>query len=233
MLARHCYACHSSRAATVFGELRLDSEAAVLQGGRSGPAVVPGDPQGSRLIQAVGYGSKQPAMPPAGKLAKREIEALTEWSGWGRPGPGAADRRSRRPRPEHWAGGNLPSRASLPRPIRLGRGGTSTASYGRKLERRGIEPVGPADAYTLLRRLTLDLTGLPPTPAEIREFVESGGRRPGGRGGPLARFARVWRALGPALAGPGGLRRHPGPGPAHPLASCLALPRLRDRRLQQ
>ena len=175
VLARHCYACHSSRAATVFGELRLDSEAAVLQGGRSGPAVVPGDPQGSRLIQAVGYGSKQPAMPPAGKLAEREIEALTEWVRLGAPWPRSGGSALPPAAAEHWAWRKLaepsvPAAADTAWP----RGNIDRFVWAQ-LERRGIEPVGPADAYTLLRRLTLDLTGLPPTPAEIREFVESGG----------------------------------------------------------
>ncbi len=181
VLARRCYACHSSRAATVFGELRLDSEAAMLQGGRSGPAVVPGDPQGSRLIQAVGYGSEQLAMPPTGKLAAREIEALTEWVRLGAPWPESGERAlaqdtdgGNAAAAEHWAWQPL---AEPPIPQ------TADAAWPRgdidrfvlaELERRGLEPVGPADSYTLLRRLTLDLTGLPPTPAEIREFTASG-----------------------------------------------------------
>ena len=87
VLARHCYQCHSSRATQVFGDLRLDSEAGMLQGGRSGPAVVPGDPSGSRLVQAIGYESPQLKMPPAGKLRASEIEALAEWVRLGAPWP--------------------------------------------------------------------------------------------------------------------------------------------------
>ncbi len=181
VLARSCYGCHSSRAATVFGELRLDSAAAVLQGGRSGPAVVPGDPQGSRLIQAIGYGWEQLAMPPTGKLEAREIEALTEWVRLGAPWPEsgesalAQDADGGNPAAAaHWAWQPL---AEPPVPE------TADAAWPRgdidrfvlaELERRGLDPVGPADAYTLLRRLTLDLTGLPPTPAEIREFAAGG-----------------------------------------------------------
>ena len=192
LLARHCYACHSERAATVFGELRLDSEAALLRGGRSGPAVAPGDPQGSRLIQAVGYASPKLAMPPAGKLAEREIEALTEWVRLGAPwpksaeaappaqadangGPSAAAKQgaeqAAKQAVEHWAWRPLVE----PRVPEVADAAWPRGDIDRfilaELERRGIEPAEPADPYTLLRRLTLDLTGLPPTPAEIREFA--------------------------------------------------------------
>ena len=170
LLARHCYACHSGRAATVFGELRLDSEAALLRGGRSGPAVAPGDPEGSRLIQAVGYAST-PAMPPAGKLAEHEIEALTEWVRLGAPWPQAEADQGAKHGVEHWAWRPLAEpRAPETADAAWPRGNIDRFILA-ELERRGLEPAGPADAYTLLRRLTLDLTGLPPTPAEIREFA--------------------------------------------------------------
>ena len=95
LLAAHCYPCHSSRAATVFGEFRLDSAEALLEGGRSGPAVVPGDPDASRLIRAVRYDSEGIAMPPTGKLGNRDIEALTEWVRLGAPWAGGRTRRIR------------------------------------------------------------------------------------------------------------------------------------------
>ena len=91
ILARHCYECHSSQASTVFGKLRLDSEASMLRGGRSGPVIVPGDPQGSRLIQAVGYESEQLAMPPSGRLAPEAVEALKLWVRLGAPWPEAGE----------------------------------------------------------------------------------------------------------------------------------------------
>ena len=179
VLARHCYQCHSSRAAQVFGDLRLDSEAAMLQGGRSGPAVVPGDPPSSRLIQAVGYDSPQLKMPPAGKLRASEIEALAEWVRLGAPWPpdglsatatGAGSDDA--PGSEHWAWQSLvepdvPSVADADWPL-----GDVDRFVLARLEAEGIQPVRTADKYTLFRRLSLDLTGLPPTSEQIRRFVE-------------------------------------------------------------
>lgn len=179
VLARHCYECHSSRAAQVFGELRLDGEAAILQGGRSGPAVVPGDPSGSRLIQAVGYDSPQLKMPPAGKLRTSEIEALAEWVRLGAPwppdsltaiAPGGGSDDS--PGSKHWAWQPLvepavPGVADADWPL-----GDVDRFVLARLEAEGIRPVRAADKYTLFRRLSLDLTGLPPTSEQIRRFVE-------------------------------------------------------------
>ncbi len=177
VLAQHCYACHSSRAATVFGELRLDSREAILQGGRSGEAVVPGDPDGSRMIQAVRY-SGPISMPPAGKLGDRQIADLAEWIRQGAPWPaipeepgsaiadgqGAAGT-------GHWAWQSL-SDAPVPevRDQDWPRSDIDRFVLAR-LESGGVSPVESADRHTLLRRLALDLTGLPPTPDEVARFV--------------------------------------------------------------
>lgn len=176
VLARHCYQCHSSRAPQVFGELRLDSEAAMLQGGRSGPAVVPGDPLASRLIQAVGYESPQLKMPPAGKLRASEVEALANWVRLGAPWPRdslpATATGNDSPNAKHWAWQPLvepdvPGVAAADWPL-----GDIDRFVLARLEAEGIHPVRAADKYTLFRRLSLDLTGLPPTSEQIRRFVE-------------------------------------------------------------
>ncbi len=177
ILAANCYQCHSSRAATVFGEFRLDSAAALFQGGRSGPAVMPGDPDSSRLIRAVRYDSEGISMPPAGKLGDREITALTEWVRLGAPWPknsgetsATADADEVRAADGHWAWQPLAS----PVPPTVEHTDWPLGGIDRfvlaKLESRGLTPVGQADRYTLLRRLALDLTGLPPTASQIREF---------------------------------------------------------------
>ena len=174
VLARHCYQCHSAQARTVFGDLRLDSGESLLRGGRSGPAVVPGDPGASRLIQAVRHEPGRVAMPPSGRLADREIAGLAEWVQRGARWP-------ENPSPEassttetgdgHWAWQPL---AAVPAPAvaahRWPRGDIDRFILAR-LESRGLAPVEGADRHTLLRRLSIDLTGLPPTPAQIREFV--------------------------------------------------------------
>ncbi len=177
LLATHCYPCHSSRAATVFGEFRLDSAEALLEGGRSGPAVVPGDPDASRLIRAVRYDSEGIAMPPTGKLGNRDIEALTEWVRLGAPWPEAGPDASANASADaakvedgHWAWQPLTRTA----PPKITRTDWPLGNIDRfvlaKLESKGLAPVEQADRYTLLRRLALDLTGLPPTPAQIQEF---------------------------------------------------------------
>ncbi len=177
LLARHCYQCHSAQAPTVFGELRLDSSAAVLQGGRSGPAVVPGKPASSRLIQAVRHEAGATSMPPAGKLGNPEIENLTEWVRLGAPWPETLGRVSEQVAASaaeagdgHWAWQPL---LETPAPA------VADSNWPRgeidrfvlaALAARGLSPVAMADRHTLFRRLALDLTGLPPTPAQIREF---------------------------------------------------------------
>ena len=177
ILAANCYQCHSSRAATVFGEFRLDNAAALFRGGRSGSAVIPGDPDASRLIRAVRHDSEAVPMPPAGKLGDQEIAALTEWVRLGAPWPAidsdppvTGSAYAPRVRDGHWAWQPLattvpPTVAQTKWPL-----GSIDRYVLAKLESRGLTPVEQADRHTLLRRLALDLTGLPPTPAQIRRF---------------------------------------------------------------
>ena len=177
LLAQNCYQCHSSQAATVLGEFRLDSRQALLQGGRSGPAVVPGDPDASRLIQAVRYGSEQLSMPPAGKLEDREIADLAEWVKLGAFWPESSEvvaeavaEEGRAIVKDHWAWQPL---AEPPIPDVKDTDwpqGEIDRFVLATLESRGLSPVAAADRYTLFRRLAFDITGLPPTPSEIRAF---------------------------------------------------------------
>ncbi len=77
VLAEHCYACHSGTAKTLQASLRVDHLSTLLSGGDSGPAIVPGDPAGSLLLQAVRYETHE--MPPQGKLPAEAIEHLAVW----------------------------------------------------------------------------------------------------------------------------------------------------------
>ena len=176
MLAQHCYQCHSARAATVFGELRLDSAAAVERGGRSGPVVVPGEPESSRLMLAVRHQPGLIAMPPAGRLSDSQIHDLAEWVRMGAPWP-QRERNERAMAPQaaeaaapHWAW--QPLRATAPPSVRAAEWPTGDIDRFvlAKLEAGGLAPIGAADRHTLLRRLSLDLTGLPPSPAHVREL---------------------------------------------------------------
>ncbi len=176
VLAQHCYACHSARAATVLGELWLDSRESVAAGGRSGPAIVPGDPDASRLIRAVRHADGVVAMPPAGRLSERQVADLAEWVGLGAPWPRAAPD-GRVPAPGgaapgtgHWAWAPLAD-PLIPevRDAGWARGAIDRFVLAR-LEDRGLAPVAAADRGALLRRLALDLTGLPPSEAQIADF---------------------------------------------------------------
>jgi hypothetical protein len=174
LLAEKCFRCHGPKKQK--GELRLDSRAALLRGGESGPAVVPGNPDQSVLIRAVRYhGPVQ--MPPQGKLPDRPIEVLTAWVKAGAPwpaakgrGPGPDKQTAARSRKTHWA--FQPVRK--PAVPAVTRGDWCITPVDRfvlaRLQVKGLRPSPPADKYTLLRRATYDLTGLPPTEAEVAAF---------------------------------------------------------------
>jgi len=178
LLVERCYECHSQRADEGSGGLLLDSREGMQVGGDSGPALVPGKPHASRLIRAVRYSDSDLQMPPDGRLSKAEITALEHWVKIGAPDPrdGSAPRRSQ---PEidlesgrqHWAFRAV-AKPPLP-PVQAPQ--WARAPLDRfvlaRLEAAGIEPPAPADKRTLIRRATFDLTGLPPTPAEIDAFL--------------------------------------------------------------
>ena len=85
LLARNCYQCHSEQAKILYSNLRVDGRGALLDGGARGPAIVPGDPASSQLIQAVRYENLE--MPPAGRLSEDQIDALVKWVEMGAPWP--------------------------------------------------------------------------------------------------------------------------------------------------
>src|SRR5688572_2827394 len=87
VLADHCYRCHSGKSEKLKGGLLLDTREAVLKGGETGPSVVPGKPEQSRLVEAIGYLNVDLQMPPKGKLSAGQIADLTEWVKRGAPWP--------------------------------------------------------------------------------------------------------------------------------------------------
>jgi hypothetical protein len=178
VLEGKCFACHSGEKAQ--GGLKLTSREGVLKGGASGPAAVPGKPAASALVAAINYHGRR--MPPQGKLPQTQIDTLTRWVAMGLPWPGGAQA-SLEPRVQHGPPQVTPEAKRFwsfrkvvrpPVPSVKGQGWVRTpidAFVLKKLEAAGLKPNPQADRIALLRRATYDLTGLPPTPQEVQQFL--------------------------------------------------------------
>lgn len=177
ILADSCYKCHSTEAGKSKGDLFLDSRAGLQKGGATGAAIVPGDAAKSLLIEAVRYTDPDLQMPPAdegGKLSDEKIADLEAWVAMGAPDP----RTGGKPHPldmdaarQHWAFQPVrkPAVPTVKKstPVRT----PVDAFVLAALEARQLQPAPVADPRTLLRRVTYDLTGLPPTSAEMDAFL--------------------------------------------------------------
>jgi cytochrome c553 len=183
LLIQHCYKCHSTQAEKLKGGLMLDSAESILKGGDSGPALVPGNPDKSLLIEAVRYEDEDTAMPPKGKLPDAAVADLATWVKMGAPWPKDAARPGKSPaaaetkpdyeklRREHWA--YQPIRKADPPAVKDEAWPLDPIDHFilAKLEAKGLEPAPQADKRTLVRRLYFDLAGLPPTPEQVDGFV--------------------------------------------------------------
>jgi len=150
----------------------------LIKGGDSGPAVVPGNPEKSLLIKAVRYEDPDLQMPPKGaKLSDAQVEALVQWVKMGAPDPrlagkGLASVTWSKEKRQHWAFQPI-KRAAEPTVHDTNWVSNPIDSFIlAKLEQNDMKPSPPADRRTLIRRATYDLTGLPPTPAEVQAFLE-------------------------------------------------------------
>jgi hypothetical protein len=180
ILVNHCYTCHSADTQP-HGELRVDDRNGLLTGGNSGPAVVPGHPEESLLLQRIRSADPKRRMPREGTpLTEAEIKDLATWISDGVAWPseqipaslGHGGPAYERLRARHWAWQPLTdpkvpvvANASWP-------SGEIDRFILAKLEQNKLGPVADADPTTLIRRLTLDLTGLPPSPVDIDAFVK-------------------------------------------------------------
>ena len=185
LLANKCYSCHSAQSETkgkLKANLRLDSLQAILKGGDSGPALVPGDVN-SLIIKAVGYLNEDMAMPPKGKLKAHEIQALTRCVELGAPWPGsssmklAQDHTNEEPydwealRKNHWAFRSL-VKPPLPA-VKNKQWAQSPIDLFilSGLEKAGVKPNPKATKRVLIRRAYLNLIGLPPPPEKVDAFL--------------------------------------------------------------
>jgi len=193
LLSQQCYKCHSTTSEKLKGGLYLDSRDGMLKGGDTGPSLEPGHPEHSLLISAVKWSDKDLQMPPKNKLSDTQIADLVKWVQMGAPWPNEqkpivtmVKKPKDAPEPtaakrvygdydklrkEHWAWQPVKS-PSAP--------AVKNAAWAKcdvdkfllaKMEEKGLHPIADADRATLIRRLSYDLWGLPPTPEDVDAFV--------------------------------------------------------------
>ena len=174
VLANNCYACHSAQLSQPQAGLRVDSRTALLAGGQSGPALIPGDPEGSLLVQVLRYAGEI-RMPPTGRLTETQVDRIASWVRMGAPFPSLDESTvsaGGRVGERHWAF-ELPVKADLP-DSQTGWGKTPIDQFVEaRLVQAGLEPSPEAHPRTLLRRVYYDLTGLPPSAEQTEAFVGS------------------------------------------------------------
>src|SRR6516162_9830149 len=182
VLSEHCYRCHSSTAKKLKGKLLLDSREGILKGGESGPVIVAGKPEKSRLIQAIHYTDVDLSMPPNAKLPDAVISDLTKWVKMGAPWlhdkvvskapKNKYDLDLAKRKKEHWAWqpiqpGKIPAVKDKSWPL-----DPIDHFILSKLDEKGLKPAPAADRRTWIRRVTFALIGLPPTPEDVDAFVK-------------------------------------------------------------
>jgi Protein of unknown function (DUF1553)/Protein of unknown function (DUF1549)/Planctomycete cytochrome C len=173
ILVHNCYECHSGDPKKAKGKFVLDTRAGLRKGGQSGSVITPGDPNQSLLIEAVRYESLE--MPPTQKLPDELIEKLVQWVEMGAPDPRSAHGTRRKidfaEARKYWAF-RRPKAVAPPSVKDSAWPATDIDRFIRaRQEAEGLHPVADADPVTWIRRVTFDLTGLPPAPQEIDSFL--------------------------------------------------------------
>lgn len=174
VLASTCFRCHGGLKAG--GTLHVDSREALLKGGESGPAIVPGNPEESLLIQAIKHEDGVSAMPPEKDKTLRP-DQIADFVTWVRAGAAWPEKTAAFEFEQHWA--FEPVRDKVPPAVQDKNWPQTSVDYFvlAKQEAAGVRPAARADKLTLIRRVTFDLTGLPPTPEEIDAFVQDSSPR--------------------------------------------------------
>ncbi|MDY3551736.1 PSD1 and planctomycete cytochrome C domain-containing protein [Gemmata sp. JC717] len=181
VLVAHCISCHDAKKQK--GGLRLDTKGEFAKGGDNGAAVKPGDPAKSLLIEAVAYGGDI-KMPPKGKLSDADIATLTAWVKGGAPWPadgGNAQGPTEKFDPHARAKAQWSFRPIQRPPVPDIQGSKAEVRNDidrfllARLQKEGLSFAPPAEKRALLRRVTFDLIGLPPTPEEVNAFLKDDG----------------------------------------------------------
>lgn len=174
VLIQHCFQCHSQDSKELGGKLRLDTKAGLLAGGESGAAIVPGNPKQSLLLKALRYEGFE--MPPKGQLSESVVADFAQWIKMGAPDPRKDDAPTT-------AGIDLEAGRKFwsfqpitnPQPPAVKHADWARSDIDRfvlaKLEDAGLQPASDADPRTLVRRLSIDLTGMPATAEQVDAFV--------------------------------------------------------------
>lgn len=174
VLAQNCFKCHSKANDMLKGGLTLDTAEGLSKGGDSGPAVVPGKPQNSLLVKAIQYHDEDLLMPPKKKMDDAQIRDLTAWVIMGAPFPAGAAAASYvydEGTLNHWAFTEV-KKPSVPVVKHMDWVQTDIDAFvAKRLEEKEMEPGANADKRALLRRVSFDLVGLPPTPDQVEAFV--------------------------------------------------------------
>ena len=176
VLVEHCYECHAAGAKILQAGLRVDHRAGLLKGGDSGASIVPNEPERSMILKVLRYEDGQ--MPPKGRLADSIIADFQAWIAMGAPDPRVADELPTARRIDLDEGRKFWAFQPVgdPRTPSVHDESWPLDPIDRfilaKQEEVGIQPVADADRYTWLRRVSLDLTGLPPTHTQIDAFIQ-------------------------------------------------------------
>jgi hypothetical protein len=170
VLVEHCYECHAESADDLMGGLLLDSREGSRQGGDSGPAVVPFAPDKSPLLEAISYSNRDLQMPPDNRLPKSVVDDFRQWIVLG-----AADPRLRPQGKNNRNSFDLAARKATHWAWRAPRQTTNGVHIDglidQKLDEAGLTAAPRAMPRVLIRRLSFDLIGLPPTPPEVQRFL--------------------------------------------------------------
>ncbi len=183
VLVAKCYECHSAESKKVKGELLLDTREGIRMGGATGHGITPRDLKDSLVIKAIRGEVKDGLMPPKEKLPADVIADFEKWVLMGAPDPRDGSRKLAVKKPDPSSARNF---WSFQPPVRSAVPTVKNAAWPKTdidrfvlaaLESKGLRPVADADRVTLLRRLSFDLVGLPPTPEQVRAFARDSSPR--------------------------------------------------------
>jgi hypothetical protein len=181
VLVERCFQCHSATSEKLKGGLHLDSRAGALKGGDTRPAVVPGDPEKSLMIEAIRYENPDLQMPPKKKLTDTQVSDFISWIKLGAPWPEELAQNKtaatstfnlEQRRQQHWSWKPIQPE----RPPSVQNTNWPASPVDRfvlyRLEQNHLRPAPPADKRTLIRRAFFDLIGLPPAPNDVEAFLK-------------------------------------------------------------